>query len=127
MPKHFPELPKRDWTRNGSNAEFEKLLTWWDTQEEQLLIEMPELKDNKGAYVRYMIGALGFDGDLDDILSQGALDAKAAAAMDIVDSQGYRDSHAVPQGREYEWFKKSIEAGRARRKAKLDEFERSLG
>lgn len=126
MSKHFPELPKREWTKQGTDAEFGKLQAWWDAQEEQLLIEMPEVKDNKGEYIRLMFGAFGFASELDAILSEQVLKTKAAAALDIADSLGYRDSHGVPKGREYEWFKKSVGAERAKRKAKLDELLRGL-
>lgn len=126
MPKHFPELPKREWTKRGTDAEFEKLRAWWDAQEEQLLIEVPGVKDNKGEYIRLMFGAFGFASELDDILSEHVVETKAAAALDIADSLGYRDSHDVPKGGEYEWFKKSVDAGRDKRKAKVNELLRSL-
>jgi hypothetical protein len=126
MPRYFREFPKREWTKQRSDAEFDKLQAWWDAHEEELLIEMPEVKDNKGEYIRLMLGAFGFASELDDILSEQILEVKAAAALDIADLLGYRDSHDVPKGREYEWFKKSVEAGRGKRKAKLDELLRSL-
>jgi hypothetical protein len=116
-----------NWTRTGADGEFEKLQKWWYAHEEQLLIEMPNLKDDRVTYIRHTFGALGVEGELDEVLSERALDAKAAAAIEIVDSLGYRTSHDVHAAEEYEWLKKSLEAGREKRMAKLEEVERSLG
>jgi hypothetical protein len=122
VPKYFKDLPKREWTRTASDAEYRKLLTWWDAQEEQVLIEVPEAADHLKTYISLMFAALGFETELDDILSELALKAKADAALAVVDRLGYRASHDVPKGREYEWMKKSIELGREKRDARLAQF-----